>query len=84
MATMNPCDLLGDGDNDDPSQLLAARQQKAPVASAAPATKKGPAQAQSNQPAKAQAQAQGQAKLPSKPLPPAQAGKTQFISLSLI
>lgn len=74
MATMNPFDLLGDDDNDDPTQLLAAQQQKAPVASAAPAAKKGSAQAQ---PAKVQAQA----KLPSKPLPPAQAGEAQFFYL---
>ncbi|KAL0910411.1 hypothetical protein M5K25_021391 [Dendrobium thyrsiflorum] len=58
MATANPFDLLGDDDNDDPSQLIASHQQKLSVkkptlsvpASAAPS-----------------------AKLPSKPLPPAQA-----------
>ncbi|KAK1430378.1 hypothetical protein QVD17_13065 [Tagetes erecta] len=53
MATMNPFDLLGDDDNDDPEQLLqkivSAPAKKPP--SSAPAT----------------------AKLPSKPLPPAQA-----------
>lgn len=59
MATANPFDLLGDDDNDDPSQLVqkiaAAPVKKAPVT--APAGK-GAAQP---------------AKLPSKPLPPAQA-----------
>ncbi|KAM0030591.1 putative hyaluronan/mRNA-binding protein [Helianthus debilis subsp. tardiflorus] len=59
MATMNPFDLLGGDDNDDPEQLVqkivAAPANKAPAA--APA---GKATAQP-------------AKLPSKPLPPAQA-----------
>lgn len=60
---MNPFDLLGDDDNEDPSQLLAAQQQKLPAA------KKPQAPAQpAAQPAKP-------AKLPSKPLPPAQAVK---------
>lgn len=57
MATLNPFDLLGDDDNDDPSQLIAAQQQKI-----AP-TKKALAPAQPAKPAK----------LPAKPLPPAQA-----------
>lgn len=61
MATLNPFDLLDD-DAEDPSLLVAAQQLKAPVASA-PA-KKGPVQ-----PAKPAA------KLPSKPVPPSQAGK---------
>lgn len=63
MATGNPFDLLGDDDNDDPSQLIAAQQQII-------ASKKAQA------PTQAQAQAQPpkpSAKLPSKPLPPAQA-----------
>lgn len=59
MATLNPFDLLGDDDNDDPSQLIAAQQQKI-----AP-TKKALAPAQPAKPAK----------LPAKPLPPAQAGE---------
>ncbi|CAH2075674.1 unnamed protein product [Thlaspi arvense] len=58
MATTNPFDLLVDDDNDDLSQLVAAQQQKLPLAA-----KKAPAPAQSAQ----------AAKLPSKPLPPAQA-----------
>lgn len=66
MATMNPFDLLVDDDNDDPNQLIA----KLPVA--APATKKAPAGAVNAKPA---------AKLPSKPLPPAQAGKFVFFIL---
>lgn len=61
MATLNPFDLLDD-DAEDPSLLVAAQQLKAPVASG-PA-KKGPVQ-----PAKPAA------KLPSKPVPPSQAGK---------
>lgn len=64
MATLNPFDLLGDDDTEDPSQFIAAAQQKIQP----PVAKKGPASAQ---PAKAAVQA----KLPSKPLPPAQAGK---------
>ncbi|XP_019159361.1 PREDICTED: plasminogen activator inhibitor 1 RNA-binding protein-like [Ipomoea nil] len=56
MADLNPFDLLGNDDTDDPSQLLAAQQQKV-----APA-KEALAQA-----------AKQQGKLPSKPLPPAQA-----------
>ncbi|XP_042505800.1 RGG repeats nuclear RNA binding protein A-like [Macadamia integrifolia] len=62
MASANPFDLLGDDDNDDPSQLIAAQQQKVV------APKKPAAAIQST----AQQQPK-QAKLPSKPLPPAQA-----------
>jgi len=61
MATMNPFDLLGDDDNEDPSQLIAAHQQKL----ASPKKSQAPVQPAA-QPAKP-------AKLPSKPLPPAQA-----------
>ncbi|KAL6964941.1 hypothetical protein U1Q18_035996 [Sarracenia purpurea var. burkii] len=63
MATVNPFDLLGDDDNDDPTQLIAAQQLKvAPKKALAPTqTKVQPA---------SQAAA---AKLPTKPLPPAQA-----------
>ncbi|XP_059640483.1 RGG repeats nuclear RNA binding protein A-like [Cornus florida] len=57
MATTNPFDLLGDDDNDDVNQLI----QKLPPPQKSPA----PPQAAAAQPAK-------QAKLPSKPLPPAQ------------
>ncbi|GKC29153.1 RGG repeats nuclear RNA binding protein A-like protein, partial [Tanacetum coccineum] len=55
MATVNPFDLLGDDDNDDPS-LLVEKTASAPVTrkDAAPVGKAA-------------------AKLPSKPLPPAQA-----------
>ncbi|KAK6935118.1 Hyaluronan/mRNA-binding protein [Dillenia turbinata] len=63
MATANPFDLLGDDDNEDPSQLIAAQQKV--VASAT--TKKG------SVPAQAAAAAKPTAKMPSKPLPPAQA-----------
>lgn len=62
MATTNPFDLLGDDDNDDPSQLAShllklapAKKSSAPPPQAAPAQQAKPA------------------KLPSKPLPPAQA-----------
>ncbi|XP_043715162.1 RGG repeats nuclear RNA binding protein A-like [Telopea speciosissima] len=63
MASANPFDLLGDDDNDDPSQLIAAQQQKvvAPKKALAPTQ----ASAQNQQPK--------QAKLPSKLLPPTQA-----------
>ncbi|XP_030500392.2 RGG repeats nuclear RNA binding protein A [Cannabis sativa] len=61
MATANPFDLLGDDDNDDLSQLIAA---KLPVVAADTKKPVFPAA----QPAKP-------AKLPSKPLPPAQSVK---------
>lgn len=63
MATVNPFDLL-DGDAEDPSLFIAAKQATAVAAAAAP--KKGPAKAQA-QPAKSAA------KLPTKPLPPSEA-----------
>lgn len=63
MATMNPFDLLGDDDTEDPSLLIAAQQKVV-------ATKKAPTQAKRQPLAQPKA-----AKLPSKPLPPAQAGK---------
>ncbi|KAK2975428.1 hypothetical protein RJ640_007347 [Escallonia rubra] len=62
MATANPFDLLGDDDNDDPSQLI--NRIAAPKKALAPAQ----AQAQASAPASKPA-----AKLPSKPAPPAQA-----------
>lgn len=58
MATINPFDVLGDDDNDDPSQLIAAQQQKL-------AAKKPDLPA---------AVSPVVAKLPTKPLPPSQAG----------
>ncbi|KAI3741715.1 hypothetical protein L1987_59389 [Smallanthus sonchifolius] len=61
MATANPFDLLGDDDNDDPSQL-ARKIVSAPVKKAQAAPPSGKTAAQP-------------AKLPSKPLPPAQAVK---------
>ncbi|OVA10588.1 Hyaluronan/mRNA-binding protein [Macleaya cordata] len=57
MATTNPFDLLGDDDNDDPSQLIAKKALAAPTTTATPP----------------QQQPKQQPKLPSKPLPPAQA-----------
>ncbi len=75
MATMNPFDLLGDDDAEDPSQLIAAHQ---PKPAAAPPTKKAaPAQAKTAAPP-LQA-AKHVAKLPSKPLPPSQAGANSSI-----
>ncbi|XP_030524894.1 RGG repeats nuclear RNA binding protein A-like [Rhodamnia argentea] len=58
MATMNPFDILGDDDNEDPSQLVAA---------AKPVEKPKKAPAQAAPPPKPAA------KLPAKPLPPAEA-----------
>ncbi|XP_039008645.1 RGG repeats nuclear RNA binding protein A-like [Hibiscus syriacus] len=66
MTSLNPFGLLGDDDTGELSLLIAAQQKAASVA----APKKGPAQSQ----VKTQPAAQSkQAKLPSKPLPPAQA-----------
>lgn len=65
---MNPFDLLGADDAEDPSLLTAAQKQV--IAAASVPTRKGPAQAQAKQPAPVSA-----AKLPSKPLPPSQAGQ---------
>ncbi|KAH1108662.1 hypothetical protein J1N35_012430 [Gossypium stocksii] len=64
MSSSNPFDLLGDDDTGELSLLIAAH-------------KKASATAPSGVPKKGQAQSQTkpQAKLPSKPLPPAQAGK---------
>ncbi|KAL3537080.1 hypothetical protein ACH5RR_000446 [Cinchona calisaya] len=71
MASLNPFDLLGDDDAEDPSHLIAAQQQKkAPVAAAAAAAKKTPATAAQQHKFKP---APAAANLPSKPLPPAQA-----------
>lgn len=69
MATANPFDLLGDDDNDDPSQLVQ-KIVSAPAKKAQPAAPAGKTAAPPAKPS---------AKLPSKPLPPAQAG--EFLSL---
>ncbi|KAL6565810.1 hypothetical protein OROHE_004865 [Orobanche hederae] len=64
MATTNSFDLLGGDDAEDPSLLIAAQQQKTePKKAAAPSSKA----------AVVGAKAAAKAKLPSKPLPPAQA-----------
>jgi hypothetical protein len=65
MATLNPFDILGAVDNDDPSQLLAA---------AAAAKQKAEAKKQAAAAAGKGAQP-APAKLPTKPAPPAQAGE---------
>ncbi|GFQ05473.1 hypothetical protein PHJA_002691400 [Phtheirospermum japonicum] len=61
MASLNPFDLLGDDDAEDPSLLLAAQKKAAALASAPGQPKKGSAQ---SQPA-----VKPSAKLPSKPIP---------------
>lgn len=71
MATANPFDLLGDDDNDDPS-LLVQKIVSAPVKKAQTAPLAGKTAAQPAKPS---------AKLPSKPLPPAQAGMSSSVSL---
>lgn len=43
MATTNPFDLLGDDDNEDPSQLIAAQQPKLPAPKAQPPPQPKPA-----------------------------------------
>ncbi|XP_022973891.1 RGG repeats nuclear RNA binding protein A-like isoform X2 [Cucurbita maxima] len=67
MATVNPFDLLGDDDAEDPSQLIAAKQVAAVTA---PPPKEGSAQTKPVVPA---SQQNKPASLPSKPLPPSQA-----------
>ena len=72
MATLNPFDVLGGDDGDDPAQLLAAAAVAALKAEAKkPAT--GTA-GKGSQPAAA--------KFPTKPAPPAQAGKFGVETLS--
>lgn len=68
MATTNPFDLLGDDDAEDPSQLIAAKH------AAAVLSRKGSDHPQGKQ-AAAAAKQNKPANLPSKPLPPAQAGQ---------
>ena len=63
---MNPFDLLVDDDNEDPNQLVSAQRSAPAVPS-----KKAPSLAQPAKPAN----------LPSKPLPPAQAGGFCFLLL---
>ncbi|KAJ1263781.1 hypothetical protein BS78_09G213100 [Paspalum vaginatum] len=65
MATMNPFDILGADDNDDPTQLLAAA-----AAAKQKADAKKPAAAAAGKGAQP-----APAKLPTKPAPPAQAAK---------
>ncbi|KAF6158815.1 hypothetical protein GIB67_012458 [Kingdonia uniflora] len=70
MATGNPFDLLVDDDTDDVSQLIAKKSVLAPTTTTTP-TSVTPTQQQPKQ-----------GKLPSKPVPPTQAGETIiFISL---
>ncbi|KAL2491232.1 Hyaluronan/mRNA binding family [Abeliophyllum distichum] len=72
MATVNPFDLLGVDDTEDPSQLIQKIEPKKALTPAAKPAGKLQAQ-QPNKPANA--------KLPSKPVPPAQAvreGKSEF------
>ncbi|KAM0933598.1 putative stm1-like protein [Dioscorea sansibarensis] len=60
MATGNPFDILGDDNNDDPSQLIASQKLKVTARKPTNAVVAAPAAAV--------------AKLPSQPLAPAQAG----------
>lgn len=66
MSTTNPFDLLVDDDNDDPSHLIAAAQLQKVAA---------------KKPAAPAAAPPAAAKLPSKPLPPAEAGELCFPSV---
>lgn len=66
MVSANPFDLLGDDDNDDPSQLIAKHQEM--IAAKKPSVEAAPTSA---------------AKLPTKPLPPAQAGTFFFVKIFL-
>jgi hypothetical protein len=66
MATLNPFDLLGADDGDDPSQLIAA---------AAAAAQKAEAKKAATAPAGKAAQPAAAAKFPTKPAPPSQAGE---------
>ncbi|KAK6142996.1 hypothetical protein DH2020_023344 [Rehmannia glutinosa] len=73
MATVNPFDLLGDDDTEDPSLLIAAQQLKIETKkTVAPSSK--PAGGAKQLTSQNKAAAGGQPKLPSRPLPPAQAG----------
>lgn len=75
MATVNPFDLLGDDDAENPLELIASRQPKKVSASSGKPAIKQQTQ-QQNKPAAAQ--------LPSKPLPPSRAGQLSLSqSLSL-
>ncbi|PPD99940.1 hypothetical protein GOBAR_DD03040 [Gossypium barbadense] len=73
MAGLNPFDLLGDDDTGELSLLIAAQQKAVAATATAAAPKKGPAKSQ------AKMQPATQAKLPSKPLPPAQAGELSLL-----
>ncbi|KAK8702688.1 hypothetical protein V6N13_021029 [Hibiscus sabdariffa] len=70
MASLNPFDLLGDDDTGELSVLIAAQQKAVSTVTAASVPKKGSVQSQAKPQPTTQAK---QAKLPSKPLPPAQA-----------
>lgn len=77
MATLNPFDLLGEDDAEDPSTLIAAAQQHKAEPKKAQASS-GKAAAGAKQPP-TQNKALPQAKLPSKPLPPSQAGQYRYL-----
>lgn len=66
MATQNPFDLLGEDDSDDLSSLLIAAKQQQKLLVETKKSQTPAAQLQQSKPA---------AKLPSKPVPPAQAGQ---------
>ncbi|KAK6162666.1 hypothetical protein DH2020_002507 [Rehmannia glutinosa] len=76
MATINPFDLLGDTDTEDPSVLIAAQPQKVePKKTPAPSAK--PAAAAKG--LSSQNKATPQPRLPSKPLPPSEAGASDEV-----
>lgn len=66
MATVNPFDILGADENDDPTQLLAA---------AAAAKQKAEAKKQAAAATTGKGAQPAPAKLPTKPAPPAEAGE---------
>lgn len=72
MATMNPFDLLGDNDNEDPSQLVSVQLPKL-----GDKPKKPASAPQGNSAAKPAA------KFPTKPVPPSQAGELTPLFLFL-
>jgi len=67
MATLNPFELLGADDNDDPSQLIAAAEA---------AAQKAEAKKSAAAPAGKAVQPAAAAKFPTKPAPPSQTGES--------
>ncbi|GFP90518.1 hypothetical protein PHJA_001195700 [Phtheirospermum japonicum] len=76
MATLNPFDLLGDNDTDDPSLLIAAQPQKIEPKKTLGASAKSTAAAKGPS---SQNKAVAQPRLPSKPIPPTEAESQKMI-----